>query len=273
MPAVEIDGARIYYEERGTGPAMLLIAGTGGHTGTFSELAPILAKTHRVVSYDRRAFSRTGGAPPSRPYVRRHANDAVALLRAIGAAPAVLFGWSFGGIVALATALQEADVVERLILYEPPLHARKHMTFAMARAIGGAIVLGKVGLHRRAAARFFRWALSHRDGRDALAGLEPAMRESFLANARSVVSELEAGTGEEITSDDLRRLNCPIGYIVGGRSQTVFEDAAARFCAAVPATRMVHVPEGDHIMNIRQPELLAGAIRDAMSVPIQHSVA
>lgn len=267
MPVVAIDGARIYYEEHGTGPAMLLIAGTGGHTGTFSELAPSLARTYRVVSYDRRGFSRTGGAPPSRFYVRRHAEDAAALLRAIGAVPAVVVGWSFGGIVALATAIEHADVVERLVLYEPPLHVKKHMTFDVASAIGGAILLGKVGMHRRAAARFFRWALGHRDGSNSLADLEPAMRESLLANARSVIAELEAGTGEEITRDDLGRLPCPVGYILGGRSRDVFEDAATRFCAAVPGTQVVRVPEGDHVMNIRQPDLLAGAIRDATPTP------
>ena len=49
------DGADLYFERRGDGPPLLLIAGGGGDCGAFEALADILASSYTVLSYDRRA--------------------------------------------------------------------------------------------------------------------------------------------------------------------------------------------------------------------------
>lgn len=263
MPILELEGVPFYFEEQGAGPPLLLIAGTGGHTGTFSSVAERLSDAWRVISYDRRGFGQTVSPPMKAGYLHRHADDAAALLRALGAVPATVVGWSFGGLVALALAVRHPASVARLVLYEPPLHAKQRMGLAMAAAVGGAILLGKLGMHRRGAERFHRWALGRRDGTNALDELDPMMRESLLANARASLAELEAGTGEELTAEHLRGIACPVGYVLTGQSQPVFEEAASRFCSAVPSTSVVRVADGDHVMNVLQPEQLTHAIRDA----------
>jgi pimeloyl-ACP methyl ester carboxylesterase len=265
MPTLDIEGRRFHYEEHGAGPALLLVPGTGGHTGMLAELAAQLAGTHRVMSYDRRGFGRTGGGEPQRrSYLRRHTADAAAFLRARGAVPATVFGWSFGGIVALAAAIDHPDLVERLVLFEPPLHAKRHPTPGIAWGIGGAIVLGKLGLPRRGAAHFFRWAVDRRDGGDPLAALPPEIRASLEATPRSVLAELEAGTGEELRMEDLRRIRCPVAVLVGGQSRRLFEDAAMRLVTANPSTRRIDLPDADHVAVVLQPKAVAAAILQAL---------
>ena len=42
MPAVSVNGAQLYYEVRGNGPAVLLIHGGGIDSGSFTRLADFL---------------------------------------------------------------------------------------------------------------------------------------------------------------------------------------------------------------------------------------
>jgi pimeloyl-ACP methyl ester carboxylesterase len=261
MPTIACEGATFFFEERGSGRPLLLVPGTGGHTGAVAGVAERLATSHRAISYDRRGHSRTSG-DPGKPagYLRRHVADAAALLRALRAEPAIVFGWSWGGIVALGLAIDNPELVRALVLQEPPLHAKKHPTLALAGGIGGAILLGKLGMHRRGAVRFARFALERNDGTNAFDDLDPAMRESLLANARTIIAELEAGTGEELSTEAIGRVSCPTAIVVGDRSQRFLADAAQRLHAAVPASHLVRIAGGDHLMTILQPEELSRAI-------------
>jgi pimeloyl-ACP methyl ester carboxylesterase len=266
MPTVGIDGLRFYYEEEGSGPPLLLVHGTGGHTGTLRDLAQRLASTHRVITYDRRGFTRSEAKPPApKDYLRRHADDAATLLRELGAPNAAVFGWSMGGVIALALAVHHPDAVSRLVLYDPPLHAKKHMGPRLASAVGGAIALGKVGMARRGAKRFYRFALAYaKGGKNAFDELDERVRESILTNASAVIAELEAGTGEELSRSDLARIRVPVGLVVGARSARFLLAAAERCAALFPSARVVRIPDGDHIMTLRQPDVLARAIRDLL---------
>jgi hypothetical protein len=56
---IEVNGARIYHEMRGSGPSVLFIAGATGDAGHFQRVAEILSGEFAVVTYDRRGNSRS----------------------------------------------------------------------------------------------------------------------------------------------------------------------------------------------------------------------
>lgn len=107
------DGVRLYHEIRGCGAAtLLLIPGASGDGGVFAAAARCLADRFTVVAYDRRARSRSPRpAGWSRTSVDEQADDAAALLRALGLAPAHVFGTSSGATIALNLALRHPQVV------------------------------------------------------------------------------------------------------------------------------------------------------------------
>src|SRR5688500_9233376 len=143
MPTVGLDGTRFYYEERGKGPALVIVPDTGADTSMVAAAAGLLATSHRVVSYDRRGFGRTDVPPPrAKAHLRRHAADLAVLARELGAVPATIVGWRWGALVALGAAIHHPAVVRDVVLYEPPLHARSPLR---------ATALGKVGFEKRAA--------------------------------------------------------------------------------------------------------------------------
>src|SRR5712691_3925215 len=119
---VKVNGAELYYEVRGTGPAVLLIHGTNLDSSCYEALAGILAKDFTVVTYDRRGYSRS-----PRPHgwestaIQEQADDAAALLSAIGIGPAAVFGSSSAGPIALEVALRHPERVRRVVAHEPAL--------------------------------------------------------------------------------------------------------------------------------------------------------
>jgi len=118
---LEVAGATLYYEVRGSGPALLCITGGPTDARMFTDLARRLADRYTVVTYDQRGHSRSllHGEQEDIP-VTRHADDASAILAAIKE-PAFVYGSSGGGTIGLELVTRHADQVATLIAHEPPV--------------------------------------------------------------------------------------------------------------------------------------------------------
>jgi pimeloyl-ACP methyl ester carboxylesterase len=116
---VRVNGVRLYYEELGQGPAILGVHGTGSSALMWGAADPELASLGRVIVYDRRGCIRS-----QRPDLydttstAEHADDAAALLDALGAAPAAVIGRSYGGEIVIDLALRHPECVRGLALLE-----------------------------------------------------------------------------------------------------------------------------------------------------------
>src|SRR5262245_3453493 len=100
----DVDGAQLYYEIRGQGPALLLIAGAAGDAGYFSPVAEVLSDAFTVINYDRRGNSRSTGRREERMRMSDQSGDAAALIRGLAGGRALVFGNSGGAIVGLDLA-------------------------------------------------------------------------------------------------------------------------------------------------------------------------
>lgn len=123
MSVLDVPGARLYYETRGSGPLLVMIPGAGGAADVFRMAAEHLAARYTVAIYDRRGFSRSRLAGPQ-DYDRRletDADDVRRLVEHLGDEPAIVFGASSGAIVALSVLTHHSSVVRTLIPFEPPV--------------------------------------------------------------------------------------------------------------------------------------------------------
>lgn len=115
---VTTEGAEIYCERRDNGPLLLLIAGAMGDAGFYSSAADILSDKFTVVSYDRRCNSRSSGERTTDMSVAQQARDAAAIIKAMGAHKAFVFGSSGGAIIGLELATARPEVIDFLIAHE-----------------------------------------------------------------------------------------------------------------------------------------------------------
>jgi pimeloyl-ACP methyl ester carboxylesterase len=120
---LRVPGANLYYEARGSGPLLLMIAGGSGGGAGFKGIADLLASQYTVVTYDRRGFSQsTVDNPLAEVRLETHSDDAHYLLAALTAEPAYVFGSSAGALIGLDLLARYPQQVRTLVAHEPPAH-------------------------------------------------------------------------------------------------------------------------------------------------------
>jgi pimeloyl-ACP methyl ester carboxylesterase len=119
---LDVPGARLYYEVRGSGPPFMLIGHPMDASG-FAAIAPALAETYTVVTYDPRGFGHsTIDDPEQDGEPELLADDVRRVLEAtVGQAPAHVFGSSGGAVTGLALVARYPGHVKTLIAHEAPL--------------------------------------------------------------------------------------------------------------------------------------------------------
>jgi pimeloyl-ACP methyl ester carboxylesterase len=267
MKIADVDGVALAYEERGSGPTVLLIHGTAARLwDPVSDSLP-----GRVIAYDRRSFGASTNPPLAD--LTRHRDDAAALLDALGAAPACIVGWSIGGVIALDLAATHPESVSSLVLVEPPLHAKRRPTLRQLRAILTAQALRRLRGDARGAETFLRWALGRRSGGSDLDLVSAEWRHAMLANAAAIMREIDAGTGEHLDQPQLARVHAPVTCLLGDDSDRAFHAAAARLVRLVPQTDVSTVDGAGHLLYADRPDALVAAVQDALnrSTSVTHS--
>jgi len=115
MPHTFSDGVRLYWEEHGSGPPVLLIMGLSFTHDMWFRILPTLRSRCRVILFDNRGVGRS--EVPSGPYtIAQMARDAAAVLDAAGASAAHVIGASMGGMIAQELALRFPERVRSLLL-------------------------------------------------------------------------------------------------------------------------------------------------------------
>ena len=83
---LQLRRATLYYETRGSGPVLLLIAGGSSDAGIFEGVASFLTHDYTVVTYDPRGNSRSPlYEPPADQRIEVHSDDARRLLETVAA--------------------------------------------------------------------------------------------------------------------------------------------------------------------------------------------
>lgn len=106
----------------GSGPPVLLLHGHPRTHATWNQVAPLLAPLHTVVCPDTRGYGESSKPPTTlehAPYSKRAmARDCVELMQRLGHDRFAVVGHDRGAYVALRTALDHPESVERLVVMD-----------------------------------------------------------------------------------------------------------------------------------------------------------
>ncbi len=251
--------AELFWEARGSGPAVLLVPPTPGDGGHFAAVTESLAGDHLVITYDRRGTSRS--LRPSgwtSTTVAEHADDAAAVLSRVGVDGAVVFGTSTGAAVALELALRHPHRVDGAMLHELPLLSvltdPEAVTAALSSVIGPAVERGGPAAGLEA---FLRFAY----GDAVVDGWDEALRSRLLSNAEMALTiELPAFQAYRPDEATMRATGLPFAVLVGDEQPLPFFAEAAAWLAARLGTTVTAAP-GAHGPQFTCPDELAATIR------------
>ncbi|ALJ15890.1 hypothetical protein ATM17_24245 [Sphingopyxis macrogoltabida] len=146
---VNVEGARLFFDVAGPGlhaaagrmearPTLIVLHGGPGFD--HSPMRPYFdryADTHQVVYLDHRGNGRSSGAPDSWT-LRQWGRDVKSFCEALGIEKPVIFGVSFGGMVAMSYAIQFPDHPAKLILSSTAAKLDLRATYAIMEERGGA---------------------------------------------------------------------------------------------------------------------------------------
>jgi pimeloyl-ACP methyl ester carboxylesterase len=246
MPTLTRDGIEIWYESRGTGPALLLTHGFSATCEMWRGQVEAFARDWRVITWDVRGHGRSGS--PEDPALYSEAaclGDMAAILDACGARRAVVGGLSLGGYLSLAFYVAHSERVRALCLFDTGPgyrddagrarwnqlaedYARQFETRGLEALGGGAEV--RLSTHRSAAglARAARGILAQRDAR---------------------------------VMDVLPKIDVPTLVLVGENDKP-FLGASDYMAKKIPGAAKVVLAAAGHAANIDQPQAFNAAVRD-----------
>jgi pimeloyl-ACP methyl ester carboxylesterase len=112
----EVRGGRIAWYERGKGPPLVMLIGTGSTMAEWDPaLVRLLAPHHRLVMFDYPGIGESGAWRGPKKFGGL-ADEVARFMAAIGLVRADVLGWSMGGFVAQQLAIRHPDRVRRLVL-------------------------------------------------------------------------------------------------------------------------------------------------------------
>lgn len=128
MPTCSVNGLEFHYQQAGAGLDVVLIHGVTGDLSIWflCRAMQALSESRRVTAYDLRGHGYSG-APPTGYTSADHAADLLGLLDELGIERATLVGHSFGGVIALHTAVLAPERVESVVLSDPYFPALRHL--------------------------------------------------------------------------------------------------------------------------------------------------
>lgn len=268
---IEVDGVRLHYLDHGTGGrAVVMLHGNGSMAEELlsSVLVEMLAERHRVLVMDRPGFGHSDRPRGRRWTPEEQAATLVAAMRQLGLHRAVVFGHSYGALVALAMAQNHPEAVAGLVLAAGYIFPTLRLD-ALAAAPTGMPVVGDV-LHYTLAPHLMK-AASWRFIRKLFAPLPvPARfaREFPLAMAlrpwqlRAMAQET-AGLlpAAQRISARLAEVRSSVSILAGDRDRLVRTKAhSQRLHAALPGSRLIVLPGAGHMVHHASPATAADEV-------------
>lgn len=243
MPFADSEGARIYYEVHGEGPAVLFVHGSGGHHAAWWQQIPYFSRQgYSVVTLDLRGFGRSTSELDEYDSLE-FPGDILAVLDAAGIYRAVLAGQSIGASAALKVAVAHPERAAGVIL---------------AHSLGG--------LDNAELAELVK---ADRAEAEKLPVLDRLMSKSFQESSpeltflfrqmgtfnRAKMQDLRNLTVGGPTVETLTGLGVPVCFLAGENDAVIRPATIRRAHELVPGSVLELVPDGPHSMYWERPDL------------------
>jgi 3-oxoadipate enol-lactonase len=260
-----VKGVRMRYFVGGEGPPLVLVHGLGGGAANWTELAPLLARRHRLLVPDLPGHGGSSALPAVsglEPFA-----DRVALVaRREGMLPAPVVGHSLGGAVVLRLALRRPPDVEAIVLAGSAGLSIGNIWGRQLMSVFSTIRPGRLAARQRG--RVARSPLLRRVVFGAVSVADPAALtneavEGFLA-AQLLHTDVD-GAWQALRADDprqeLEQIRVPVLVLWGAEDSQLPLDDAFEYTRRLRA-RLRVIPGCGHLLIGERPDVCDRAIAD-----------
>ena len=250
-------GVAVGYVVTGSGPPLLLIHGAEADHTMFDQFVPFMAANFACIGYDQRDSGVT--VNPPQPYgITDMADDAAALVAALGHRKVHVFGTSLGSIIAQALAVRHPAVVDRLVL-SAAIRIGRSVADIAPRTAADLDRLRKDPARNGMAIAHYFYTPDHLAAHPDLAQRFSASKRTPRQQARraALIAEAPLLPLGGITATTLVLAHAEDRLIPSAHSLSIVEE--------IPRARGVVLDGLGHVGTIQAPERVAAVVRDFLS--------
>jgi 3-oxoadipate enol-lactonase len=259
MPHLEINGASLYYEDTGGGPeAALFIHGLLWSSKMFAPQIAALRGRYRCVALDLRGQGQSAVAASGYD-MDTLADDAAALIEALGLAPVHFVGLSMGGFIGLRLAARRPGLLRSLSLLdtaadeEPRLNRPRYKLMGLVALAGGLPLLAGAVMKIMFGRAFLEDPARTEDRTE--------MRRQLLANDRvGAVRALEGVTQRKGIEGELSLIRTPTLVLRGDDDRAISAARARKTASLIPGARFVGIPRAGHSSTVEEPQAVSAEL-------------
>jgi len=246
------------HDDRGKGPATVLLHPFPFSRTIWAGVADALAAHRRVITVDARGF---GASPFTGPFaIADLADDLAALLDRLDIARATVLGMSMGGYAALAFAARHRDRLSALVLADT--RAAADSAEARAGRATALATLDTVGPAGYLAASLPRLLSPH-----ALPALIAHVRSRAETRAASLRAGIEALRDRPDRSGELGAIACPTLVVCGVEDQVTPPAEMKQISSAIAGARFVPIADAGHLSHLEAPGAFLQAVTSFLDAP------
>lgn len=255
MPHATLNNARIEFDQRGSGPDLLLIHSLLTELTVFDSVLPALAKNHRVTRINLPGFG--ASSPIELKTLGEHADHVARVMDALKLpTDTTVFGNGFGAFVALELAIRHGKrfgpliVADTLAAFPEPARVPFRVMAEKVSAGGMQAVLDT------AIGRMFPPAFAQAnpdviaDRKAKLAAVEPQCFARACLALASMDLSAQVGTIRNKTL-----------VLCGALDQTTPAPLAKQLAEKIPGARYEDIPDSGHCPMLEQPDTLVDKMR------------
>lgn len=217
---VDINDAKIYYEEYGEGEPLIFLHGNNGSIEDFYQQIPFFAKHYRVIVLDTRGQGRSTDLTHTPYTYEEFANDLLQIIQKFNLKKVNLIGWSDGGNTALIFNSKYPELVNKIV------------------TIGA--VLNPNGVSE-----------------ELIGSLKSlANKPSENTNLRLINLMLNE---PNITKNELNKIQNPV-LVIAGEKDEVKESHTKEIQQNISKSELLIIPNSTHYVPFEQPKVLNEAI-------------
>jgi pimeloyl-ACP methyl ester carboxylesterase len=247
VPHVDVNGARLWVEEEGSGPAVLFVHGGLGDLRLWEPQALVLARHFRCIRYDLRFWGRSESPGVEFSSV----DDAIGVLDALDVDRAAIVGLSLGGGLALDVTLAHPERVWALVHVAAGVSGMPVDPYSAEQAAAYEAAEAENDLETMMAIDFAVWAPL---------GADDELRDLWRATPDALgVPDAAKPLRAEPAGERLEEVGAPTLVIVPAHDPPAQREVGATVARRVPGAQLVEI-DSDHYLTLREPDRVTAAI-------------